>query len=75
MEGVMLIDMDFYEYSSTHKELWIGTKSGAGRANNYDPTDPTTTDDPSDWNFPIFPDVDGPPVTEVAIHPADPTIV
>ncbi|HHT9107180.1 MAG TPA: carboxypeptidase regulatory-like domain-containing protein [Candidatus Wunengus sp. YC63] len=75
MEGVMLIDMEFYEYSSTHKELWIGTKSGAGRANYYDPTDPTTTDDSSDWNFPIYPEVDGPPVTEVAIHPADPAIV
>ncbi|MBI2469733.1 MAG: carboxypeptidase regulatory-like domain-containing protein [Planctomycetes bacterium] len=75
MEGVMLIDMDFYEYSSTHKELWVGTKSGAGRAINYDPTDSTTTDDPSDWSFPIFPEVDGPPVTEVAIHPTDPAIV
>lgn len=75
MEGVMLIDMDFYEYSSTHKELWVGTKSGAGRAINYDPTDSTTTDDPSDWSFPIFPEVDGPPVTEVAIHPADPAVV
>ncbi|MDO8140369.1 MAG: carboxypeptidase-like regulatory domain-containing protein, partial [Candidatus Brocadiales bacterium] len=27
------------------------------------------------WSFPIFPEVDGPPVTEVAIHPADPAIV
>ena len=75
MEGVMLFDMDFYEYSSTHKELWVGTENGAGRANNYDPTDPTTTDDPSDWNFPIFPESDGPAVSGVAIHPADPTIV
>lgn len=75
MEGIMLMDMEFYEYSSVQKELWIATKSGAGRALNYNPADSTTTDDPSDWNFPIYPEVDGPPVTEVAIHPADPTIV
>lgn len=75
MEGVMLFDMDFYEYSSTHKELWVATESGAGRAINYDPTDSTTTDDPSDWNFPVFPESDGPAVSGVAIHPAEPNIV
>lgn len=75
IEGVVLNDMEFYEYSSTSKELWIAAKSGAGRANNFDPTDSTTTDDPTDWNFPIYPEVDGPPVTEVAIHPTDPSVV
>ncbi len=75
IEGVVLNDMEFYEYSSTSKELWIAAKSGAGRANNFDPIDSTSTDDPTDWNFPIYPEVDGPPVTEVAIHPSDPSIV
>ncbi len=75
IEGVVLNDMEFYEYSSTSKELWIAAKSGAGRANNFDPTDSTTTDDPTDWNFPIYPEVDGPPVTEVAIHPTDSSVV
>ncbi|MCF6150508.1 MAG: hypothetical protein E3K37_17910 [Candidatus Kuenenia sp.] len=75
IEGVVLNDIDFYEYSSTHKELWIAAKSGAGRAVHFDPTDSSSTASSSDWIFPIFPETDGPPVTEVTINPNDPSIV
>lgn len=75
MEAVVLNDMEFYEYSSTHKELWITAKSGAGRAVNFDPTDPTSTASPSDWIFPIYPGGDGAPPTEAAIDPSDPAAV
>lgn len=75
MDSVILNDIDFYEYSATSKELWIAAKSGAGRAHGYDPTDSTTSDDPSDWIFPIYPDNDGAPLTEVSIDPDDPDIV
>ena len=75
IEGVVLNDIDFYEYSSTHKELWIASKSGVGRAVNFDPTDASSTASTSDWIFPMFPETDGPPVTEVTINPNDPSIV
>lgn len=75
IEGVVLNDMEFHEYSSTHKELWVAAKSGVGRALNFNPLDSTTTDEPSDWIFPIYPNGDGAPLTRTAIHPSDPTIV
>jgi len=81
MDAVVLSGIDFYEYSATSKELWITAKSGAGRVYNsttgqiYDPTDPTTTDDPSDWLYPIYPMDDGAPLNTVTIDPDDPTIV
>lgn len=75
MDAVVLSDIDFYEYSATSKELWITAKSGAGRALGYDPTDSTTTDDPADWLYPIYPNDDGAPLSAVTIDPDDPTIV
>jgi len=81
MDAVVLSGIDFYEYSATSKELWITAKSGAGRVYNsttgqiYDPTDPTTTDDTSDWLYPIYPMDDGAPLTTVTIDPSDPANV
>lgn len=75
IEGVVLNDMEFHEYTATHKELWVAAKSGVGRALNFNPLDSTTTDEPADWIFPIYPNGDGAPLTRTAIHPSDPTIV
>ncbi|MDY7031035.1 MAG: hypothetical protein SVY10_03895, partial [Thermodesulfobacteriota bacterium] len=75
MEGVILNDMDFYEYSPTSKELWVAAKSGIGRALHFDPTDPTSTASPSDWIFPIYPLDDGAPFHVVRLDPTDPATV
>jgi hypothetical protein len=71
IEGVVINDMDFYENSSTDKDLWIATKSGLGKGLNFDPTDPTSTEDAGDWVYPIFPLGDGSPPTAVAIDPSN----
>ena len=69
IEGVVINDMDFFENSSTDKDLWIATKSGLGKGLNFDPTDPTSTEDAGDWVYPIFPRDDGAPPSAVAINP------
>ena len=75
IEGVVINDMDFFENSATDKDLWIATKSGLGKGLNFDPTDPTSTEDAGDWVYPIFPLDDGSPPTAVAINPEDNAIV
>ncbi len=71
IEGVVIYDMDFFENSPTDKDLWIATKSGVGKALNFDPTDPASTAAAGDWVYPIFPRSDGAPPTAVAINPSD----
>lgn len=73
--GVVLNDFSFYEHTATSKELWIASKSGLGRANNFDPTNPLSTALPANWIFPIFPPDTGEPFTAVAIDPNDPAHV
>jgi hypothetical protein len=75
IEGLVINDLDFYENSATDKDLWIATKSGLGKGLNFDPTDPTSTEDAGDWVFPIFPNDDGAPMTAIAIDPSDPARV
>ena len=71
IEGLVISDIDFYENSSTNKDLWIATKSGLAKGLNYDPTDPASTEEAFGWVHPIYADGDGAPYTAVAINPAN----
>ena len=71
IEGVVINDMDFYAHSATNKDLWIATKSGLGKALNFNPSDPASTATAGDWVYPIFPLDDGAPPTAVAINPSN----
>ena len=71
IDGLVINDLDYYENSSTDKNLWIVAKSGAAFALNYDPTDPTSVATRDGWVFPIFPMNDGAPPRAVAIDPTN----
>ena len=71
IEGLVINDLDYFEISSTEKNLWIATKSGAAFAPTYDPTDPSSVATSADWVFPIFAGGDGAPHRAVVIDPDD----
>lgn len=71
IEGLVVNDLDYFENSPTDKTLWVVTKSGAGFARGYDPTDPASVADASGWVFPIYVGGDGSPPRTVAIDPND----
>ena len=71
IEGLVINDLDYFEISSTEKNLWIATKSGAAFAPTYDPTDPSSVATSADWVFPIFAGDDGAPHRAVVIDPDD----
>jgi photosystem II stability/assembly factor-like uncharacterized protein len=71
IEGLVINDLDYFEISSTEKNLWIATKSGAAFAPTYDPTDPSSVSTSADWVFPIFAGGDGAPHRAVVIDPDD----
>ena len=71
IEGLVINDLDYFEISSTEKNLWIATKSGAAFAPTYDPTDPSSVATSADWVFPVFAGGDGAPHRAVVIDPDD----
>ncbi len=73
IEGVILNDFAFHEYSASNKTLWIAAKSGIGRTLHFDPARLRTTGEPVDWLFPLYPD--GAPAYSIAMNPTNPSVV
>ena len=71
IEGLVINDLDYFEITSTEKNLWIATKSGAAFAPSYDPTNPSSVATSANWVFPIFAGGDGAPHRAVVIDPND----
>ncbi|MDP7591430.1 MAG: hypothetical protein QF552_01775 [Litorilituus sp.] len=69
IEGLVINDLDYFENSTTNKELWIVSKSGAAFARGYDPTNPTSVVTAGDWVYPIYAGGDGAPPRTVVIDP------
>ena len=75
IEGLVINDLDYFEITSSEKNLWIATKSGAAFAPTYDPTNPSSVATSADWVFPVFAGGDGAPHRAVVIDPNDKTNV
>ncbi len=75
IDGLVVNGLDYYENSSTDKELYVVAKSGTAFATGYDPSDPTSVATQTGWVFPIYPMGDGAPPTAVKFDPSDKTLV
>lgn len=75
IDGLVVNGLDYFENSSTDKELYVVAKSGVAFAKGYDPTDPTSVSTRDGWVFPIYPMGDGAPPTAVKFDPNDKKLV